>query len=52
MNGNGIPVIGLGTWSLLRNNGRPDNSVIVADNAVDAVDMALAAIEDRLRSSG
>jgi len=49
---NGIPVIGLGTWSLLRNNGRPDNSVIVADNAVDAVDMALAAIEDRLRSSG
>ena len=49
---NGIPVIGLGTWSLLRNNGRPDHSVIVADNAVEAVDMALAAIEDRLRSSG
>lgn len=48
---NGIPVIGLGTWSLLRNNGHQDHSVIVAENAVDAVDMALAAIEDRLRSS-
>jgi len=48
---NGIPVIGLGTWSLLRKNGRQDQSVIVAGNAVDAVDMALAAIEDRLRSS-
>jgi uncharacterized protein (TIGR00725 family) len=48
---NGIPGIGLGTWSLVRDNGSPDHSVVVADSAVDAVDMALAAIEDRLRSS-
>ena len=37
----GIPVIGLNTWSLSR-NGQPDNSVIPAQNAVEAVDKALA----------
>jgi uncharacterized protein (TIGR00725 family) len=41
---NGIPVVGLGTWSLSK-KGRLDDSVIVADGAVDAVDKALAAID-------
>jgi uncharacterized protein (TIGR00725 family) len=35
-----IPVIGLNTWSLSR-NGRPENSIIPAQNAADAVDKAL-----------
>ncbi|UCH43488.1 MAG: TIGR00725 family protein [Dehalococcoidales bacterium] len=35
-----IPVIGLNTWSLSR-NGQPDNSIIPADNPVDAVQKAL-----------
>ena len=38
---NGTPVIGLNTWSLSRNN-RPDNSVIVAQDPVDAVNKALS----------
>jgi len=41
----GTPVIGLYTWSLSR-NGKPDNSIIPAQNAVDAVDKALQAIAD------
>ena len=36
----GIPVIGLNTWSLSR-NGQLDNSIIPADNPVDAVKKAL-----------
>jgi uncharacterized protein (TIGR00725 family) len=36
----GIPVIGLGTWSLATCNG-PDDSIIVARDASDAVDKAL-----------
>ncbi len=36
----GIPVIGLNTWSLSM-NGQPDNSIIPAQNAVEAVDKAL-----------
>ena len=36
----GIPVIGLNTWSLLR-NGQPDNAIMVADSPSDAVDKAL-----------
>ncbi|MEE8318830.1 MAG: TIGR00725 family protein [Dehalococcoidales bacterium] len=40
---NGIPVIGLNTWSLAR-NGQPDNSIIPAQDAADAVRKALAAI--------
>jgi len=36
----GIPVIGLNTWSLSR-NGQPDNSIIPAQNSVEAVDKAL-----------
>jgi uncharacterized protein (TIGR00725 family) len=41
---NGIPVIGLNTWSLSK-QGQLDGSVIIADSARDAVDKALAAIE-------
>jgi len=36
----GIPVIGLNTWSLSR-NGQQDNSIILAQNAVGAVNKAL-----------
>ncbi len=35
-----IPVIGLNTWSLSRNN-QPDNSIILAQNPTEAVDKAL-----------
>ena len=41
----GIPVIGLGTWSLLR-NGNPDNSIILAQTSVEAVEKALELIKD------
>ncbi len=37
---NGIPVIGLNTWSLSK-NGRQDNSIILAQNPAEAVDKAL-----------
>jgi hypothetical protein len=37
---NGIPVIGLGTWSLSR-NGQPDEAIIVAKNPAEAVEIAL-----------
>jgi uncharacterized protein (TIGR00725 family) len=37
---NGIPVIGLNTWSLSQ-NGQPDNSIILAQNPAEAVDKAL-----------
>jgi hypothetical protein len=40
----GIPVIGLGTWSLLR-TGKPDNSIIPAQTAVEAVAKALELIK-------
>jgi uncharacterized protein (TIGR00725 family) len=36
----GIPVIGLNTW-LLSKNGQPDNSIIPAQNATEAVEKAL-----------
>ncbi len=36
----GIPVIGLNTWSLSR-NGQQDNSIILAQNATEAVNKAL-----------
>jgi len=39
----GIPVIGLNTWSLSRNN-RQDNSIILAQNPADAVSKALNTI--------
>ena len=42
---NGIPVIGLNTWSLSRGN-TPDNSIIPAQNAREAVSKALELIKD------
>lgn len=36
----GIPVIGLNTWSLSR-NGQQDNSIILVQNPIEAVDKAL-----------
>ena len=36
----GIPVIGLGTWSISQ-NGQPDEAIIVAQNPVEAVEKAL-----------
>ena len=37
---NGIPVIGLNTWSLSRND-QPDSSIIVTQNPAEAVNKAL-----------
>ena len=42
---NGIPVIGLGTWSLSR-NGQPDEAIIVAKNPAEAVEIALDSSRD------
>jgi len=39
----GTPVIGLNTWSLSRNS-QPDNSIITAQNAGEAVKKALSLI--------
>ncbi len=41
----GIPVIGLNTWSLSRND-QPDDSIIPAQNPTEAVDKALDLTED------
>jgi hypothetical protein len=41
---NGTPVIGLNTWSLSR-NGQADNSIILVQNPVDAVNKALEMID-------
>ena len=41
---NGIPVIGLNTWSLSQ-NGQQDRSIIRAQDAEDAVAKAIAAVE-------
>jgi len=40
----GIPVIGLGTWSLSR-NGQPDNAIITVQDPVEAVDKAIGLME-------
>ena len=40
---NGIPVVGLNTWSLSR-NGQPDDSIIPAQNPIEAVDIALSLV--------
>jgi uncharacterized protein (TIGR00725 family) len=42
---NRIPVVGLSTWSFSR-GGKLDGSVIVAETAVEAVQKAVAAIEE------
>ncbi len=39
----GIPVIGLGTWSLSR-GGQEDRSIIIAESAADAVEKAIALV--------
>ncbi|MDY6893621.1 MAG: TIGR00725 family protein [Chloroflexota bacterium] len=43
---NKIPVVALNTWTLSK-DGKQDNSIIIARDAKDAVDKALAAIEDK-----
>ena len=45
---NNIPVIGLGTWALSKLD-EPDNSIIIANDAKDAVDKAISAIEKKGR---
>jgi uncharacterized protein (TIGR00725 family) len=42
----GIPVIGLNTWTLSRND-QQDSSIIPAQNAVEAVNKALSLIADQ-----
>ena len=42
----GIPVIGLNTWSLSR-NGQQDSSIILAQNATEAVNKALNLSKDQ-----
>lgn len=42
----GIPVVGLNTWSLSR-AGKPEEGILMATSAGDAVDMALALAESR-----
>lgn len=46
----GVPVIGLGTWSISRGH-KVDESIIVARDARDAVQKALAAARGELLSS-
>ncbi len=40
-----IPVVGLGTWSLLK-NGKPDSAIIPAQTAAEAVEKALELVKD------
>jgi len=42
---NGIPVIGLKTWSLSR-GGQPDSAIVPAETPADAVDIALGLVGD------
>jgi hypothetical protein len=44
--GDGIPVVGLGTWSISQNE-RPDRSIIVARNPSDAVEKAFEAAREK-----
>ncbi len=37
---NNIPIIGLNTWSLSRNN-QPDNTIILTEDPLDAADLAI-----------
>lgn len=43
----GVPVIGLRTWGLLPGDGGADSSILVAENAREAVEMAVEAAEGR-----
>ena len=42
---NGLPVVGLNTWSLSR-NGQPDNSIILAQDPAEAVKKAISSIKN------
>lgn len=42
---NGLPVVGLNTWQLSRND-RPDNTIIPAQNPIEAVETALSLIAE------
>jgi len=42
---NNIPVVGLKTWSLVR-EGKTDSSIITVDDPIDAVDIAINLIAD------
>ena len=42
----GIPVIGLSTWSLFKDD-QPDNSIIIAGSPTEAVNIAIGLIEDK-----
>jgi uncharacterized protein (TIGR00725 family) len=42
---NGIPVVGLNTWSLSRND-QSDNSIILAQDPVEAVNKAIGSIKN------
>ena len=44
--GDGIPVIGLNTWSIAR-EGKEDDSIILAHSPVDAVEKAIEASMSR-----
>jgi uncharacterized protein (TIGR00725 family) len=48
---NGIPVIGLDTWTLSK-NGKRDKSIIPAKDAAEAVSIAFNYIADQIHSSG
>ena len=48
--GDGIPVIGLETWTMSR-NGSADRSIVRAHSPADAVDKAMAAAASRLSRS-
>jgi hypothetical protein len=41
----GIPVVGIGTWELCRNNGEGRDCIILASTPEEAVEKALAAIK-------
>ncbi|MBA7654402.1 hypothetical protein ES703_62280 [subsurface metagenome] len=43
---NGVPVVGLNTWSLSR-EGQTDDSIIPAQNPIEAVNTALSLIKNR-----
>lgn len=45
---NGTPVVGLNTWSFSRNE-RGDTSIVRAEDAVDAVEKAIALAKERKR---
>jgi uncharacterized protein (TIGR00725 family) len=43
----GVPVVGLRTWGLTPGDESPDHSILVAESAREAVDMAVQAAEGR-----